>query len=725
MVSFKGPHRPNAMNRRHILENTHYRVEVESLHGRILRIRDKAGRIELLTEPRLADNFRLLLPLPGLRSNYILGSEQRLSAAEVGDDKMELRWNGPLRNPRGHFPLDVTMRIEFVGEAIHIGCRARNRTKHALSEVWYPILGGMRGFGRGREARNAEVMVPQAYEAWRQKIFSDFGHTRGEALGTLSGEHAFGYPGIMVMPWITFLDAKQDRALYVASHEESPRVRFVRFAQAPGLAADRPAGNSPRESETRGYPSGVTMNWAHFPFTPPGETFEGSTIVLQAHDGGWRKSAAIYRKWFTARFPPVDSRRCWLRQETASLDTMFLLPEDNINVRFREIPRWARTAAEHGLKCVLISGWNIGGHDRGYPQYTPDPSLGTWKELEAGVRACHRLGLRAYFFTNCQPVDMSTAWYRKELHKYRLLDPHGQQFFIINYWGMGTLGARIRFCTATPFSEMNPAHPEVRRLLIRQFRRLAEIGADGVHVDKFFGTPFDFNPRLKGTSPDRAHHEGMLRFVEEMLAECRAINPEFCFSYEGAWDRLIQYTDVSWGGGGDDLLKAIFPQRTGTMGITQPWDHNRVNLAVLNGLNLLVGPGNYMRGMDYPPMKPLCRYIAEVTRIRRGLHGTLSRGEVLDASGGLHQRKEPMLKIKGSFAGSPHAKWRMFRDTDTGTRAVVLVNLGESSLQARGIALADGSRPPCQVLRPFRKRARKGFPLDLSFPRESLAIVTL
>ena len=712
------------MKHRFTIENAFYRVEVEPRHGCITRIRDKVGGIELLTEPRLAENFHLLVPVPGLRSNYISGSEQKLSSAETNEDSMVLRWKGPLSSRRGRLSLDVTLRIEFIGEVIHFGCRVHNRTKHTLAEVWYPILGGMRGFGRGREARNAEVMVPQAYAPWRQKIFRDFGHTRGEALGTLSGEHSFGYPGIMVMPWFSFLDSKDERALYMASLEETPRVRYIRFAQSPGLAHDRPAGNAPRESETRGFSSGLTMNWAHFPFTPPGETFEGSTIVLQAHDGGWRKSAAIYRKWFTARFSPVESRHCWLRQETATLDTMFMLPEDNINVRFRDIPRWAKTAEKHGLKCVLISGWNVGGHDRGYPQYTPEPALGTWKELEAGVRACHRLGLRVYFFVNCQPVDMTTGWYRRELHKYRLLDPYGQQFFIINYWGMGTLGARNRYCTATPFSEMNPAHPEVRRLLIRQYRRLAEIGADGVHVDKFFGTPFDFNPRLKETSPDRAHHEGILRFVEEMLAECRAIQPEFCFSYEGAWDRLIAYTDVSWGGGGDDLLKAVFPQRTGTTGITQPWDYNRVNLAVLNGLNLLVGPGNYMRGMDYPPMKPLCRYIEEITRIRRNLHGALSRGEILDASEGLYKRSNPLVKIGGSFARSPHANWRMFRDVKTGLRALVLVNLGPDPLKAAGLTPVDTPRVVCELHCPFKKVRDCRFPVDLTLPPESLIILT-
>ena len=96
-----------------------------------------------------------------------------------------------------------------------------------------------------------------------------------------------------------------------------------------------------------------------------------------------------------------------MRRETAFLHTMFLLPEDNINLRFKEIPRWAKSAKKYGVNHVMLAGWQVGGHDRGYPYYTPDPQLGTWKELEAGIRAAHKLGLRVSFFVNCQPIDMT------------------------------------------------------------------------------------------------------------------------------------------------------------------------------------------------------------------------------------------------------------------------------------------------------------------------------
>lgn len=702
-----------------VLENKTVRVALDPRSGAIVSFTDKIGGFDLIADARLAESFRLLLPLPDMRANYILGMEQKLSASEKTAKGLKLHWAGPLRNERGEFDLDVTLWIELVGEEIQFRCEVQNRTPHQLTEVWYAFLGGMRGFGRGDEGRDAELFLPRDNKAWRTPIFRDFGNSRGQQLGNLGGEHTYGYPGFMCMPWLSLFHTKQKRALYCAALEETPRVKAIRLSLDPGLAEKRADGNWPRPEEVGDLPFGMTMNWVHFPFTKPGETFTSAPIVMRFHDGGWRESANIYRQWFAAKYRVIKPGSTWIRRETAFLHTMFMLPEDNINLRFTDIPTWAKNARDRGVNHLMIAGWQVGGHDRGYPYYTPDPRLGTWEELQAGIRAAHDLGMRVSFFVNCQPVDMTTEWYRNELHKYRVLDPYGVQYFVTNYWGMGTLSARTRFLTATPNSEMNPAHPEVRALLIRQFRRLIEIGADGLHFDKFFQTPFDFNPLLKGTSPDRAHHEGVLKFTEELFATCRAVNPEFCISYEGGFDRLFQYADTLWWGNGDDTaLKAVFPQMAFISGIEQPWDYNKVNRAVLQGENFLLGPANYNRGMDYPPMQKLFAYMAELTRIRRELFDIVSLGERLDASDGVFRREEPLVK----FAGANNVRWTLFRDPNTGGRALVLANMGLAPVAVSDLQL-EAAKGTCRIYQPFEPMQTVRLPLTLELAPERLVFV--
>ena len=705
------------------VENASYAIGIDPRRGTIVSLVDKVGGYDLIADPRLAGNFRLLLPLPGQECNYLDGREQSLSACEQAPDAVTLTWNGPLKNARGEFDLGVTLRIELTGEAVQFHCEVRNGTEHKLTEVWYPVLGGLQGVGRAEDRRSTAAMVPAVNSAWAQPLFTDFGNTRGETLGITGAEHSFCYPGALSMPWVSLYNPANRRALYFAALEETPRVKLLRFALDPGTAEGRVGGNWPRPEEVGDFPLGVTMCWTHVPFTNPGETFTGATIHLQAHDGGWRETAALYRRWFDAHFPVVEPGSTWIRRETAFADLMFLLPEDNINLTFKEIPRWAAGAKARGIGHVMISGWHIGGHDRGYPYYEIDPRLGAWEELEAGIRAAHEQGLKVSFFVNCQPIDMSTEWYGRELHRYRLLDPYGVQFFVINYWGMGTLSARTRFFTARPFTEMNPAHPEVRALLIRQFKKLVEIGADGLHIDKFFQTPMDFNPRLTWTNPDRAHHEGILRFVEEMLAACRAINPDFCFSYEGGWDRLMSYTDTSWWGAGDDPLKAAFPQRALTVPVAQPYDYHRLNTGVLGGSHLLVGPANYTRPLDYPPMQALLDYAAEITKIRRELFDLVSLGEKLETSEGIFHRADSLLVTGGSFAGSPNARWTIFADVKTGRRCLVLGNMGSEDLEARDLRFSD--RPPraCRLYQAFADPRETALPATLTIPAERVVFL--
>jgi hypothetical protein len=331
--------------------------------------------------------------------------------------------------------------------------------------------------------------------------------------------------------------------------------------------------------------------------------------------------------------------------------------------------------------------------------------------------------VRASFFVNCQPADLSTDVYRNELNRYRFMDRHGEDYYRVNYWGMGTLGARMRF-TATPFYEINPAHPEVRKMLIDQFAKLVEIGADGLHIDKFFQSTFDFNPLVRQYgSPERVHHEGCIRFAEELVAACRAINPEFSFSFEGMFDRIFTRTQTLWWGPADSVLKEVFPRMAFTTGVEQPYDYNKVNLAMLAGDNLLIGPANYNRGADYAPMQKLIGYIAQLTRIREGMFDLFCAGERLDSSEGIFQRPRPMLRVSGPLAkqGGGVMRWSLFRDPATGRRGAVIANLGARPMRAE-VSFVDGVKRGGLLQAGAKPRSVK-LPVRCTIPGERVMFV--
>ena len=142
--------------------------------------------------------------------------------------------------------------------------------------------------------------------------------------------------------------------------------------------------------------------------------------------------------------------------------------------------------------------------------------------------------------------------------------------------------------------------PQFRELLVRQYRKLAEIGADGLHVDQFTGWGFDFNPLLE-RPPDIAVVEGLLRCMDETLQACREINPEFSVSIESHdWARALEYGNVAWAGIPNhtrewytsNIMKYTFPEWVDCCTVFQPYDYNVVNNAVRYGFFLNIAFGN-------------------------------------------------------------------------------------------------------------------------------------
>ncbi len=694
-----------------VLENDLYLLEFDAAHGALVRLRDKVGGCEVIAEPRLSESFRLLLPMPEMHAHYILGNQQELSHGKVTGSRAVLRWNGPLNSPQGQFDIAVVLAVELAGDTAVFQMQVINRSSLVLTEVWQAMVGGMTGLGGDDAARRqTRATLPIGHGNWDRDLFANFG-TR-ECLGVTHAEHHFAYPLQLSMPWLCLHNPQTGRALYCAALEQTPRTKLIRLALLPGVAHERKGTDWLRPDEVDGEPIGVTMNWVNIPHTQPGQTFVGPQIVIQCHAGNWRQSAGLYRQWFENQFLVVDSREQWIRRETAYLDTMFLLPEDNVNVTFAQMPQWAAAAKRAGLRALLISGWHRGGHDRGYPMYEPDPRLGTYEQLRQGIEQCHRLGMKVFFFVNFDPVDEATSWYQSEGKQYTALD--WRRFDFGPYgWGMGTLSARASI-TRTGLVNCNPLHKPFRDLLVGFFRKLAEIGADGLHIDKLIVYNADFSPNL-GVSPDQAMGEGELACLTEVMQACRKVSPDFCISYEGWWDRLLSYGDVTWWGSPEEsALKVAFPQLTTCVGVTQPGDFNIINSAVLRGQSLLIGPGHYTQGADFPPMRRVIEYAAEVTRIRNALLDDVSRAAVAG--------KDELL-VSGPFASDAHATWSVFRNTTTGRRAAVVVNAGSAALRLTDVQFARPSSGRATLHQPFHASTTITMPAGLEIEGERLAIL--
>jgi hypothetical protein len=661
------------------LENNQVLLECDPAFGTISRILDKASGIELTSPKDLAENFRLVLLLSENKTATILGKDQKLSGADSTDNGLAFHWDGPLKDTDGtEHAIAVRMDVAAVGNAITFKLHLDNGTEYKVKEVLYPMVGGLDKFGPPGKDADSMLWVPSSNP-----------HTQKMALDMRPQQ--FAYPQPMCMSFTCIQSKSANKSLYFASHDEVARHKVYHF-----------------ETQSANSASGVFAFIEHNPYTPPKKAFDGSVVVLRVIDGDWHAAGKVYREWFEKTFGICKPSQCWIRRESFFQMAMFGLPEGTICMKYTDIPQWAKDAKDHGVNSLMISGWQHGGHDNGYPDYTPDLRLGTWKELEDGIKACHELGMKVYFFVNYQQVMLDSDWYKSELNKYREWGPNGETTWNVG-WGMGTLWARMDH--PKRMTGADPAFPQYRKIIVDQFEKLASIGADGVHVDKMFPAALDFNPDIP-LSPDTATWEGAILLTREVFAACRKHNADWAMSFECNWDRMVEFTGATWWVGNQLVTRQVFPENAETQMIGMAYDYLGVNNLVRDGHIVMVSPLNFCRSMGWKPWEGLSTYIKEVKRIQDRLIDTVFLGEVLGHDG---------VKLSGSPATG--IAYSVYRNLTTSKRAAIFTNATMEPKKQAFQGFEDSQGSEIRIHTPFREPKSVKLPAEIEIPAEGIVFV--
>ncbi|MCC6123331.1 MAG: hypothetical protein IT426_00040 [Pirellulales bacterium] len=662
-----------------LLENDQVLLQIDPAFGTIARILDKSSGIDLAPAKGLAENYRLVLLMPDKKTTTIIGKDQQLAEVVRTADGLILAWKGPLKDTAGaEHKIAVRMEVKADNGELQFGLHLENGTDFKVQEAWYPMIGGLAKFGAPGQPADGVVWIPTSTPTTK-KLELPFGAVN------------LGYPGQANMSFTCVQSAAARKSLYFAAYDKIARYKVYRFEEH---------GESGAKD--------VFACIQHMPFTLPGKSFDGATVVLRVVDGNWRAAGKVYRAWFEKTFGISKPAESWIRRESFFQMTMFELPEGTICYRFKDIPQWAKDAKDHGVNSLMISGWHLGGHDNGYPYYTIDPRLGTWQELEEGIKACHAMGMKVYFFVNYQAVMLDTDWYKNELVKYREHGPEGA-FYWNAGWGMGTLWARMDHPKRMTWAD--PAFPPFRKIIVDQFAKLAEIGADGVHVDKMFPSPIEYNPDAP-MSPDTATWEGAILLSKEVMAACRKHNPAWAMSFETTWDRMLQFGGATWWVGNQRITRSVFPENAETQMIAMAYDYLGVNSLVRDGHIVMVSPLNFCRSMGWEPWEGLADHIKEVKRIQDSLTDTVFLGEMLGHEG---------VQLPGGAA--PGIAYNVSRNIATGRHACIFTN---SQIKPRKQAVQGfngGKSGEVRIHIPFQETKVLKLPAEIDIPAEGIVFV--
>jgi hypothetical protein len=678
--------------------------------GNLVGITWKQPLLEVIQEPRLGENFRLLLPHPGYEANYFLSSEQQVSRIEERLDGVTCHYDS-LRNAREEVDVKVRYDIRAVDGRLELSIEIDNHIDVPVAEVFFGIIGGQNGLLKREET---ESLVPGLFSNLFPDLFRNFsgGSYGGGNLGIRYSAQGFIYSGFgMTMGWTEFFNPKANLGLYYANHDPEPRLTAIYYELRPFTKTAVVGDSWPTPADVPpGEPIGLTMGWLKFPYVRKG-TFRSGPIALQVHQGDWHEGSELYRKWYDQHFH-IRRPATWLRKEMAWQSVIISNCEDVVLYRFKDLPKLAADAKKYNVTTFEILGWNVGGIDRGYPQYTPDPRLGTREEFRQALADMRRIGVHPLLFANIQVADTALPIFKEKLERFAIMGRWAPDLPLWG-WGEGTISARMGL-TRSNMTLISPSHPEYRKFLIDQLIERVRDGGEAFQLDKSGLTAYlDFNPDVPN-SPDRSLPEGVLQALEAITKKSREVNPEFAIASEMFWDRALPLVEVSYGRMNhidmpSPALKYTFPEWTSTICAESPGDFNVMNNGMRYGLVWAVQPRHYNDSMDEHLTQPLSRYVQELIRIRAKHKDVLFFGRFRDTRG---------AEVKGG----DHVRYSVFEGLDAPGKACVVVNFGNEEETAE-VTWPDSEGRAVEILLPFHPDTVDKLPVKIRLAPRTCAVL--
>jgi uncharacterized protein DUF6259 len=332
-------------------------------------------------------------------------------------------------------------------------------------------------------------------------------------------EVAYSYPSIMAMQFM--LLHNPGRTLYLASYaaDDSTKAFAARVLGKHELA----------------------MMIHHYPFAS-GATWTSPPCSLSVLPGGWHAAADLYASHMRSVLTPATVPE-WMRENFHGWIEINMKQHGRAPAySFADLPRLYRErVSPTGVNVLQVAGWANKAFDQNYPDYRPNPELGTPEELRAASEEIRALGGRLQLYTNFRLVDPDSDFYRAGGYQCLCLDERGEPL-IENY------GTPADFRVACPSCEAYADH------LIGEVEcMIRDYGARAMQTDQVSCNlcPFCFDERHPHSTPAANFLPGMEALLRRLREMHQRLDPEFYVWAEGCHERFGQYYDVHQGHGED------------------------------------------------------------------------------------------------------------------------------------------------------------------------------
>ncbi len=651
-------------------------LEFDKSTGALVRLTAADTDWNILRRESLGLSWRLLVPVSDeLRNNPVYGERQSAPVVEKNADSICFIWDGLLSERAGKLDIKLTITVKAEGRQAVWHTRVENRSPYLVESVYSPYLG--------------DVTRPEG-AAWMKGFTYEYAHAQEwnmwPTFDQHEGCHSVDYPtqfsrisaavGAPTCPY--FLIRSETQGLYVGVKDASSELVAWNNELRPGYdsAID---SRVPDADEIADKPVHIRFAAVHMPYIQPGDTCELTPIALEAYTGGWQQGVDIYKAWqqtWTREATTPD----WAQDVHSWLQIHINSPEDELRLRFVELPKVAAECARHGVKAIQLVGWNDGGQDQGNPSHSFDPRLGTLEELKQAIADCQALGVKMIMFAKFTWADRGTEWFRNELIDCSVKDPYGDYYHYMGYeYQTPAQLLDINTKRLIPMCFRSEQYREVAR---KEFRKLVDLNCDGMLFDECL----HHSPALLCFDTTHNHKYGWPVYQDDrefiyMLEKTPGLRNDFMMAGEACYDWEMEAYSMSYFRSWDKkhvpLSRYMRPQANFMTAIVGFNDRNMINQCLLYRYVMSYEPYNFKGWLhDFPDT---VAYGTLMDNLRREYREFLWDGEFKDTVG---------ADVR-TMSGAAHHPYARFEAGD-GRSMVVICNYEDEAVTVSA-ALATGT----------------------------------
>jgi Domain of unknown function (DUF6259) len=648
------------------LKNRSLSLEFDRSSGALVRLAALHSGWKILDRPQLGLSFRLLLPLSEeRRNNPVYGEKQALASLEIDPSGLGVTfiWEGLTSEYGGKHDIRLTLDVKLDEQRAVFSVTIENHSGFVVENVYCPYLG--------------DVQHPQD-EEW----FKTFTYNYATAVewrlwphyDNLRGYYGVDYPvqfspsapaaGAPMSPFFLMRGEKQGMYAGVASPSSELVAWHTELRPGYGSSIDfRP----PEELSISGKESATRFAAVHVPYIQPGERRTLTPVALQAYEGGWQQGVDIYKHWRAGwyRAPKIPA---WVREPHAWQQVHINSPEDELRLRFTDLPAIGEECARHAVKAIQLVGWNEGGQDQGNPCHNPDRRLGSPDELKEAIQKIQAMGVKIILFSKFTWADRATEWFRNDLVRMAIKDPYGDYYLHPGY----------QYQTATQLLDINTKRlipmcfldEEYLELCNKEFKKMLELGADGILFDECQ----HHGPALLCFDPQHGHRLGapvyandrkLILNFNQMTGSTR---PDFLFAGEACYDWELEVYHLAYFRSESKqhipLSRYMQPHAQLMSAVTGFNDRNMINQCLMYRYIISYEPYNFKGRLDDFPLT--MEYGKKMDALRSELRDFFWDGEFRDTVG-----------ASVWCEGQPHQPYSIFTNAKNGKSGLVICNYAE------------------------------------------------